>query len=358
MRFTRTARHVAIGLFIAAIALFLTYSKIDTTEVSATLSESDWPLLLLVPLPLALSYIFRIVRWRILLTPMGKVSSRQAAGPLLAGFMINSLVPARAGEVVRALLLSRKTGISRSSSLATVVLARLFDGLTLTGMALVALTFLWSQIQPEVRAGLIAAGGLYLLVLAAFVLLRLRRRSAMRLLLWPFRRAGVHFREKLERALDSFADGLAVLQSGRELLQVIIATIGVWSMIVLSVVPALYALRLPFLWYYPVLVIILAALGMLIPTPAGTGTIHAALVFALPVLTTLSSSESGLLALVFHLTQFLPVILVGIIAAVSEGVSTRDIEQVERDGERAELRDAPRQNDAASHPGAGHGRQM
>ena len=190
------------------------------------------------------------------------------------------------------------------------------------------------------RAGLIAAGGLYLSILAAFVLLRLRRRSAMRLLLWPFRRAGSHFRERLERALGSFADGLGVLQSGRELVQVIVASLGVWTLIVLSVTPVFYALRLPFLWYYPVLVIILAALGMLIPTPAGTGTIHAALAFALPVLTSLGTSESGLLALVFHLTQFLPIILVGIIAAVSEGVSTRDIERIERDGEGAELNDA------------------
>lgn len=337
MRFPRLARHLVIGVLIAAAALFLTYRKVDTGEIRQSLSDTSWPLLLIVPVPLGLSYLARIVRWKILLSPMGAVTARQATAPLLAGFMVNSLLPARAGEVVRALLLSRKTGIPRSSSLATVVLARLFDGLTLTGMALLVMTFLWPRIQPEVRAGLIGAGVVYLLALLLFVLLRLKRDPTSRLILWPFGLLGGQVQEKARGLLSSFAEGLAVLQNGKELVQVGLASIVVWVMIVGAVVPVFVALGLPLQWYYPILVIILASLGMLIPTPAGTGTIHAAIAFALPVLTELTANDARVLALVFHVSQFLPVIAVGIGAAVSEGVSAHDIERIEEEGGGAGL---------------------
>ena len=341
MRLSRTVRHVLVGLIIAAAALVLTYRKMDTSELAEALSGISLPLLMLVPVPLALSYVMRIIRWRVLLSPMGSVSFGQASGPLLAGFMINSLLPARAGEFIRALLLARKTRISRSASLATVFLARLFDGLTLTGMALLVLILLWARIEPKVRLGLIGAGLLYLVVLAAFVLLRVGRVPTIRVLLVPFGLLGESMKERIGRALDSFADGLGALQSGREVLMASLASMGVWFFIVVSVVPVFFALELPLLWYYPVLVIILAALGMLIPTPAGTGTIHAALAFALPVLTVLSRGDAAVLALIFHLTQFLPVIVAGVIAAVAEGVSGSDIEHAEESAEHSSIGPGP-----------------
>ncbi|MBN1434597.1 flippase-like domain-containing protein, partial [Candidatus Fermentibacterales bacterium] len=176
---------------------------------------------------------------------------------------------------------------------------------------------------------LVGAGALYMALLAVFVSLRLRRAATIRLILLPLGRLGGGAREKVRGILESFADGLAILQSGKELLQVTVASLFVWTLIVASVVPTFIAMGLDLEWYYPILVIILASLGMLIPTPAGVGTVHAALAFALPVLTTLSTSDAQALAIVFHLTQFVPIMIAGTIAAVLEGISATDIERME-----------------------------
>ncbi len=323
---SRLVLQLALGVAIAVAAMWLTYRSLDLDGLRSTLSGARWALLLLVLPPLALSYVFRIVRWRLLLAPLRPVPFAAAAPPLLAGFMVNSILPARVGEFVRALLLSRRTGVPRASSLATVVLARLFDGLTLTAMSLVAVFGLWDRLAVPVRTGLILAGAGYVLVLLFLVALRIWRARACALASMPFRLAGLaRPAALLERALLSFADGLEILRSVRELLSVALMSLLVWFCLALSVAPAFMALSLGFEWFYPALVLILAAFGMLIPTPAGTGTVHAALAVVLPAVSSLSPAEAGALALVFHASQFLPIILAGLAAAIHEGLRPRDV---------------------------------
>ena len=45
----------------------------------------------------------------------------------------------------------------------------------------------------------------------------------------------------------------------------------------------------------------------------------------MPALTGLSTPQAGALALVFHATQFLPVIAAGLAAALHEGLRARDV---------------------------------
>jgi hypothetical protein len=83
-----------------------------------------------------------------------------------------------------------------------------------------------------------------------------------------------------------------------------------------------------FQWYYPPLILVLAGLGMLIPTPAGTGTIHYALGVVFPVITGIGESTAKVMAVVFHATQFLPIIVAGLVAALREGVTAGTVERI------------------------------
>lgn len=327
----RLLLQLAAGVAIAAAALWMTFRSLDLDGLAGVLQNVRWPLLLLVLPFLGLSYVFRTIQWQILLSPVRRVGFGCAVSPLLAGFMVNSVLPARLGEVARALLLSRRTGIPRASSLATVVLSRIFDGLTLTAMSLAALASLWDRLDPPVRTGLILAGAGYVLVLAFAVSMRVWRGKACSLSVAPLRLAGFHrAADRVEGVLLSFADGLAVLRSVRDLALVALLAILVWTCLALSAVPVFYALSLPFRWYYPALVLILAAFGMLVPTPAGTGTVHAALTAVLPAVTALTSPQAFGLALVFHATQFLPIIVAGLAAALREGLRPADVVDGER----------------------------
>ena len=330
-------KHLIPGIIIAGIALFLTYRKMDMVQLTSAIGEMSWPVLLLVLPPLAMSYFFRIIRWRLLLSPLEKVTMKDASGPLLTGFMVNALLPGRVGEILRALLLSRRTSVPRASSFATVVLARIFDGLTLATMTLIVLAVLWTELDTGIRLGLIGAALLYFVVLLMLISLRKWKEQAAGAISAPFRWIRLKsFSEKIERMLVSFSHGLEVLKNWREIIQVVFYSLCVWGMLALSVLPVFRAMHLQVLWYYPLLVLILAGLGMLIPTPAGTGTVHGALVLVLPGLVGITVENTRIFALLFHTTQFVPIILVGLMVAVREGVTTSQVSEL-ADNEPSEM---------------------
>ncbi len=335
-------KHLVPGVIIAGIALYLTYRKTDMAQLSAVLSEMQWPILILVLLPLVISYYFRVIRWKFLLSPISDVSAKDAAGPLITGFFVNSLLPGRVGEILRALLLSRKTSVPKASSFATVVLARIFDGLTLAAMTLIVLAVLWSKLDSAIRLGLIAAGLLYMIVLLMLVALRRWRDRTARIITAPFRWIGLSgLSIKLENLLISFAHGLEILTNWKDTVRISLYSICVWGSLAFSVIPVFWAMQLHYVWYYPLLILVLAGLGMLIPTPAGTGTIHGALVLVLPGLIGITIENTRIFALLFHTTQFLPVILIGLIVAVKEGVTASAVRKLAASDE-SELSDENR----------------
>ncbi len=334
----RAWKTLVISLVIASGALYFTFRKTDWTELFGTFGDiSLLPLLAILPL-LVLSYICRIQRWKVLIGPISRVTFNEASAPLLTGFMVNCLLPGRVGEILRALLLARKTEVSRGASFATVVLARLFDGLTLSAMTLCVLGAMWNRLDPTVRTGLVAATILYLVVLTILVLLRKWRERIIRVFSAPFRWMGLKgLAERLEKLLLSFAGGLEVLRNRAEVLTVSILSLCVWGCLIASVIPVFLSLGLVFHWYYPVLVLVLAGFGMLIPTPAGTGTVHYALGVIFPAITGLDGNSAKVMAIVFHATQFLPIIVAGLIAALKEGVTTRTVEKITQSDDLEEI---------------------
>lgn len=302
------------GFAIAGLTIWLTFRNTDWDQLGMVFAGAGWGYALAVLPALAASYLFRTLRWMTLLAPVGKVDARTATPPIVIGCMLNSILPGRVGEFARAALLSRKTGIPFASSFATVVVARLFDGLTLTGMALLVMAAMWSALSQAVRGGLIAAGCGYVAVLLVLVALRKWHSRTVGVIVWPLRKAGLAgAAARTEKMLLDFAAGLDILKDPSELFRVAAFSIGLWLSLCASVVPVFLALDIQWTWYYPALVLVLSGLGMMIPTPAGTGTVHYALGVIFPAITGLSEPVAKSMAIFFHATQFLPVIVAGLL---------------------------------------------
>jgi uncharacterized protein (TIRG00374 family) len=91
--------------------------------------------------------------------------------------MGNNLYPARAGEVLRAYVLQRRSGIRIGASLGTIVVERVFDGwmMLLLGMAALLAFPLPGLLRPAViGSSLLLGGALALLVGIAHAAERLR----------------------------------------------------------------------------------------------------------------------------------------------------------------------------------------
>jgi len=75
----------------------------------------------------------RAWRWHYLLHPIKNVPTASMFPITAIGYMGNNIYPARAGEVLRAVVLRRREGVSVSASLATIIVERIFDGVVMLG---------------------------------------------------------------------------------------------------------------------------------------------------------------------------------------------------------------------------------
>ena len=128
---SRTAR-TAIGIVVSVVALYLAMPpRAEWANVAAAFARVHYLYVLPIALISVYSIIVRCQRWRLLLRPVGAIPLLPLVSATAIGFLCNMVLPLRVGEVVRPVLLARRTATPVSSILASVVLERLLDMLTI-----------------------------------------------------------------------------------------------------------------------------------------------------------------------------------------------------------------------------------
>lgn len=263
------SRYLGFGVTIGFIALLLW--KVDLREVSAALASANYLWVAPAVATTVVSYLLRTGRWRQILRPIRALPFSTLLPVLFIGFMANNLLPARIGELVRAYALGRKTGLSKSLGLATILLERLFDGMTLVAvLGMLALLFPltdWSR-----AAGLIA-GAVFLVAAVVLVGLLTRESLALRVLRTALRPLPGRVGQRVEARAGSFIEGLRVLRQGRDLLAIVAWSLVIWTVecatyfvVIRSVHPTLRT-GTPLL--AAMLMMVMVNLGTLIPSAPG-----------------------------------------------------------------------------------------
>src|ERR1041385_1720760 len=121
----------AIGLLLGAFFLYLALRNVTRRELSDVPRRLDRGVLAAGVAIYIASIAPRCVRWGLLLRATGSVKWRHVAEALIAGFAANYLLPARIGELFRADYAMRLFHMSRFTSLGTIFVERVFDGVIL-----------------------------------------------------------------------------------------------------------------------------------------------------------------------------------------------------------------------------------
>jgi uncharacterized protein (TIRG00374 family) len=166
------------------------------------------------------------IRWQFLLRSIKPVTLR-ALFPLVSiGYMGNNIYPARAGEVLRAVILKRKEGVPVSASLATIIVERIFDGVVMLAFIFVNLPVgktgrirLWEYSTVSVGTGIPRRAWIFLL--AAMFPHHCKTERVMSVM--PQR-----LREKTIDIMNKFLDGLASLRSPFNVLMVFFTSVIIW----------------------------------------------------------------------------------------------------------------------------------
>jgi uncharacterized protein (TIRG00374 family) len=278
-----------IGGFAISIAcIAFMFWKIDFHQVGTAIANFKWSYLLAGLCALAVGYAMRILRWSVMLRAAGaSVSFANCAAPFLGSIALNNVLPARLGDVVRALVFPAALGITKTASTGSLVLERLIDLATILGFLAAALVLYPAVKVPETIK--VSMSILVVLTIVGLITVLILRGSLSRLFL--------HISER------NFGKHTALVKRGLLALVQLLASFTAMSRVsILGIVAVLSILA----WigeaglYWA----LLAGFGIT------AGLTSAVLVMTITTLATLVPSSPGYIG-PFHLAAFAAVSLLG-----------------------------------------------
>jgi uncharacterized protein (TIRG00374 family) len=147
---SRSRKPLLIGLACSAIFLFLALRQVKLADLASAIAKARPAPTAVMAVLILIDPLVRGARWRLLL-PKGKETTTLRLFQLEAiGLAINNVLPFRLGELARGYLAARELGIPIVTALASIVVERLFDMLTLLALLLFAGD--WGASAPAVHA--------------------------------------------------------------------------------------------------------------------------------------------------------------------------------------------------------------
>jgi uncharacterized protein (TIRG00374 family) len=319
------------GLLISAVLLVLILRKAQNlTAAFQAVQAADLRWLLFGALVYLVGFLPRGLRWGRLLAGVRRIPLVHLTAVEAVGFMANNVLPFRLGELVRAYTIGRKAEISVTSALATIVMERLCDGLTLV-LGLAAISLVYPFPDWVKRAGL-AAALLFFGATAFLALLAYQRRTARRLVAFLSRPFPEALRRLIADLLDRFDSGLHLLRSPLDAALVAVLSVVVWAIelgVYLCVLAAFaepirgvlgHAIPL----HDAFLLMILVNFGSIVPSgPAYIGTFQAVAIAVLTGISGLNAPVAFSIAWVLWATMVVPIVIVGFACLSGEHLQLR-----------------------------------
>ncbi len=307
----RRARSLLLwaGLLVSAGFTYLAVRGVDFAVVRDALATSNYWWLVPALGALALGVAVRALRWQRLFRRETRPPYPAVANAVLVGLLFNNILPVRAGEAARIVVLNQQQRTSRVEAVGTVVLERALDVLCLLLLLFTISPWLpsVSWLRPAAALAVALASGL---VLVAWALARWGDRP-LRAALRPLARLRFVGEARAERAGANLALGLVALRDWRLLVTGLVLTTLSWLCLGLSLWFVLRAFDLGLSPVAGLLVAIAVNIGMILPSsPAAVGVFEASVLVALSAYD-VPKEQALSYALVAHVVNFVPFIVVG-----------------------------------------------
>jgi uncharacterized protein (TIRG00374 family) len=226
----RSRWRLFLGIAVSALFLYIALHGLELAQFRQSLREARYVWLLPGVAIYFLGVWARTWRWHYMLRHLAEVPMYPLFRIVCIGYMGNNIYPARAGEVLRSYVLKREFGVPLSSSLATVLIERLFDGLTMLLFVFAALPFV--KLHGDLvryRPFVISFTFLFVIALIVFLLLA-SRPVAARAIFAPLVRLVIPgvFQDRVLDLADRFLAGLESLARGREVFMIFGTSILIW----------------------------------------------------------------------------------------------------------------------------------
>ena len=298
-----------VTVVVTAFFSYIALSNIDLNKVWHTLQTCDLWWLLPALAVFMLGNLARALRWQSLFAPERRPPLAPVANAMFVGYFYNNILPARAGEPIRIIVLANRSEAAPVEIVGTVVLERLYDVLAILVVFFVAEPWL-----PHVSwfgAAAVAAIVLAVGIAAVATVLVVYGDRPVRWLLGPLSRLRWISADRLERTVVELVHGLSGLRRPAVALQAFFWTTVAWLLSAFAawLVTLAFPLDLPF--SAGILLVVAVGLGMILPSPpAAVGVFEGAALIALKAYG-IPHDEALPYALVLHVLNFVPFVVIG-----------------------------------------------
>ncbi len=274
-----------------------------------------------------LTYFFRTIRWRYLLSPLGPTRFRTVFRSTVIGFGALTVLPVRVGDLIRPFLVARQEQMPVTSVFATVVMERVLDLVAVLGLMA---AYVWgfagessfppNLINPIKVSAAVAGAAAALLLVIMWVLAthpeRIGQIAAALARVLPGKLSG-----RVGHLTSTFSSGFAAARSARPLFMAVLWSFAIWLAVAAQAwaVTIAFGIAMPFTGTF--LLQSMLVVGVAVPTPGGVGSFHEAYRLGVTTFFNASRDQAVAAALVTHAISFIPPVIGGLLFMAQDGMS-------------------------------------
>ncbi|MGZ6346534.1 MAG: lysylphosphatidylglycerol synthase transmembrane domain-containing protein [Anaerolineales bacterium] len=320
-----------LGVLISAVFLYISLRGLKLGEFWKAIQTANYWWIVPGVAVYFVAVLARAWRWHYLLRPIKKIPTRRMFPVTCIGYMGNNIYPARAGEVLRAVILKRKEGVPISASLATTIVERIFDGVVALAFVFVNLPQLAklansnSGFIGDIQTLSLVGVGIFAAALIIFLLAAMFPKFTAKIGQWFIERIlPKRFREKTSGIMLKFLDGLASLRSPFNVLMVFLTSVVIWLLETVKYWLVMHAFAFSVSFFALMLMNGIVNLATTIPSAPGyIGTFDAPGIAVLTAYGVEQSLATGY-TLVLHVALWLPITVLGAYFMAREGIKWSD----------------------------------
>jgi uncharacterized protein (TIRG00374 family) len=319
-----------LGVLISIVFVWLSLRGLHLNDFWAAVQKAKYIWLLPGIGVYFIALWVRAWRWHYLLGPIKKIPTSTMFPITTIGYMGNNIYPARAGEVLRAVILKRREGVPVSASLATIIVERIFDGVVMLAFVFVNLPELakltgQSGFVGNIQQVAVVGSGVFIGALVIFLLAAMFPQVSARFGLWTIERfTPRRFHERITNVMNKFLTGLAALRSPFNVLMVFLTSVIIWLLETGKYWLVMHAFDFNVSFFALMLMNGIVNLATTIPSAPGyIGTFDAPGIAVLTAYGVDQATAAGY-TLTLHVALWLPVTLLGAYFLAREGIKWSD----------------------------------
>ncbi|HEY2491600.1 MAG TPA: lysylphosphatidylglycerol synthase transmembrane domain-containing protein [Paenibacillus sp.] len=318
---------LSIQILISGFFLWLAFRHVVWSDIITAFSQIDVKYVIIGTVLHSSSFFIRASRWQYLLSPVKKISYASSYQVMTISYAANNLIPLRAGDILRAVLIGNKEKISKVASFSSVILERVVDGLTMLIFLIIGFANLHTESLWLTRV-------MYLSILVFFTCI------VFIVLLCKYQQSFIHFlgrmiskkSEKLAdaaiRFMQNFLVAFQVVQSKSMLVKILVSSLLIWGLeaSLFMMVAKSFGIS-DHVFLLGIVSVAIVSLGIMIPSSPGyVGTFEFFCTLSLGLFM-IHSSQSASFSILVHVSQYIPITVIGCIMWLSLTLSNKSSRQ-------------------------------